>query len=375
VFGAQEPRQLALSLDMTSGIRVLTAELRCATRARLLLPLIVLASAVGLLTSTARADSYYPLLQVDGDAHLLGQVNDLDFNLEYMSSAGQTSSVTIQTPAGFNGSFVQTAGTKLGTADLGVLPAGTNIDAARPASITRYTGSLLVMDATAYASDSNAQACAPGPHRAYWELSLANTASGFLVLPVAVDSSAGGYKLTMCFGALQTAGKEVEYLDLAPDQIFRNPGKHGHYLFDGVVTPLGAGGSPDAGSAYELRSYEVLPQLLTAVPSFDSRTKLLTVTGKSQADGLARRAVDVTIYGAVNANATNWTKLGATQTRDDGSYTFTRKFGLFRYRYVYAGVDDTNAPTCPGTSVQPQGCASISMDGRGSAAVEVTEHA
>jgi hypothetical protein len=311
---------------------------------------------------------------VNGDSHVLGEVNDLVFNLEYLSSAGQAHSASIQTPAGFTGSFVHAAGTKIGTAGLGVLPAGTNISTTH-AAITRYVGSLMVADPAALANDPTLLACSPGSHRAVWQLTLANVANGNLSLPVTVDVSQGGYKVTVCFGALQAAGKEVEWVYFAPDEIFRNPARHGTYLFDAVVTRFGAEGAPDPASAYELRGYQPLPQRLTVVPSYAKGTKLLTVTGKLDADGKPRKGLSVRFYAATTQSAANWTNVGSTLTRRDGGFTFTRKFSSLRYAYVYAVAEDLNSPTCPGASAQPAGCASTSTDGRSSAAVRIVAHA
>jgi hypothetical protein len=331
---------------------------------------VVLVAVVGLSTASANGAAYYPLLVVNGDAHLLGEVNDLVFNLEYLSAAGQAHSAAIQTPAGFSGSFVHAPGTKIGTAGLGALPAGTNISTSH-ASITRYTGSLMVGDPTALANDPTVQACSQGAHKAIWQLTLANVANGNLTLPVTVDASKGGYKLTVCFDALQQAGKEVEYLWFAPDEIFRNPGRHGNYLFDAVVTQLGAEGSPNADSAYELRGYQELPQILTVDSTYDQSTKLLTATGKLAADGKPRKALSLEFYAAATQDAVNWKDLGTTVTGNDGAFTFTKKLASLNYHYVYVVADDLNAPTCPGNSAQPAGCASTSIDGRSSIPVEI----
>ena len=333
----------------------------------------MLMAAIGLAAlPAATADGFYALLEVNGDDHQLAQVDNLYFNFEYLSSAGQTESVTIQTPAGFSGSLAQAVGTKLGTAGIGLLPTGTNISNDPSAAITRYTGSVFVMDPAGYAADQAAQACAPGTHTAVWSLSLANVTAGNLTLPVAVDASHGGYKLTICFDTIQAAGKEVEYLFLEPDNLFRNPGKHGLYLFDGVVTPFASTGGPDQATSYELRAYEALPQQLSVEPTYDPQTKVLTVAGKLEADGRSRGDVDIEVFGEASLDALSATNLGRVSTASDGSYTFTKKLSSLRYPYIYTFADDANGPTCPGSSALPAGCASTSIDGRGSSAEQVT---
>lgn len=336
----------------------------------LLLPLLLAALVLAFAGATASADAYYPLLTVTGDAHLLGEVNDLQIGLEYLSSAGQTSSVSIQTPRGFSASFAQAAGTKLGTAELGTLPAGTNVSAVANPTITKYAASLMVDDAADYAGDPNAQSCDPGTHLAVWQLTAESDAHATLSVPIAVDASHGGYKLTVCFGALQAAAQEPEYLYLNLNQFFRNPGHGGNFLFDGAVSLLGSDAA-GPGTAYELRAYEPLPQALAATATYAPATKELSVSGSYKANGKTSEGFTVDVYAATSANAVNWKMLGTTQTVSNGSYTFVKKFGAFPYHYLYTEVEGTNGPTCPGTSNQPQGCASISTDGRSSAATKI----
>ncbi len=332
--------------------------------------MLALLSFVG--AKTASADSYYPLLTVSADAHSLNAADDLTFNLEYLSSAGQAGKVTIQTPRGFNASLVQAVGTNLGAAGLGVLPAGTNISAAPSAPITVFKGSLVVADPNAFAADPVAQACAPGHHTAIWSLSLENVRDGSLALPVAVDASRGGYKLTICLEAVQAASKEGEYLYFTPNEIFRNPAQHGLYLFDGVVTPFSDTDAATTPSSYEIRAYETLPQVLTATPNYDPATKTLTVTGKAVADNRLVKGASVELYAANSADAINWKDLGSAVTGADGSYSFSTKLNSLHYTYLYANIEGGNQPACPGTSSQPAGCASTSADGGSSVLEKIT---
>jgi hypothetical protein len=352
-------------------------------RRQLLTSLAVLA-VVGV--PTAAAANYYPLLEVTGDNHQVGQVNNLIFNLEYMSSAGETERLSIQTPAGFNESLAQAAGTKLGSAGIGLLPTGTNISTSPSAKTTTYSGFLTVMDPAAYAEDPTAQACDPGTHSAIWGLSLVNVAKGDLTIPIAVDASGGGYKLTMCFDALQSVGEEVEFLYLEPGQVFRNPGKRGIYLFDGVVTPFAAAtpvstttppAEPDTSAPptqappYELRAYEALPQQLTATARYDTATKALVISGNLEADGRARENVEVQVFGASTPDAVKWANLGLTTTGNGGSYSLNKRLNSLRYPYVYSYAPDSNSAICSSRSAEPAGCASTSTDGRASSAVKV----
>jgi len=320
----------------------------------------------------AAAAAYYPLFQVNADDHLLGGVPDLTFNFTYMSSAGPAERLVVKTPRGYNASLSQAVGTKLGEAGIGLLPSGTNTTQDPTAKVARYVGSLVVMDPAAYAADTNAQACDPGSHTAVWQLSVVSPSNEPLTVPVAVDASAGGYVLTMCFDAIRAAGDEIEWVYFTADQLFRNPGTHGAYLFDGVVTPFASDGTTaNTAGDYELRAYESMPQLLTASPTYDSKTKTFSVTGTLTANGRARGLVDIRVYGAPTANDSNFALLGSTTTSSTGSYSFSKRIATLKDTYVYTLVSDSFSATCPGTSSQPAGCASISYDGRSSLLAKV----
>ena len=311
------------------------------------------------------ADNLYPLLSVRADNHLLGGLDDLSFEASYLSAAGNTESVTITTPGGFGASVIQAAGTKLGTAGVGVVTAAGG-------SITRYLGSLLVMDPAAYAADPNAQACDPGTHTAVWSLVTGIVASGIITIPIAVDARGSGYRLTICLGAVQALGRQTEYVYFQPSGIFRNPARHGNYMFDGTVTPFASASSAaNPASAYEFRAYEVLPQELGIAPTYNPDTRTLAVAGLLSADTLPHPASRVELYGAASSDAIQWHDLGGTVTNKDGSFQFTKKQSRLEYPYVYAEVGGTNSPACPGSSAAPGGCASESFDWRTSAAVMV----
>ncbi len=315
--------------------------------------------ALALAAAPAPADSLFPILEIGGDSHLLRTENDLTVDLYNLDAGGDTEGIALETPAGFGASIVHAVGTRIGDAEVGVVTGSGG-------KITDYQGSLLVLDPAAYAADANAQACDPGPHAATWSLSVSNVAHGLLTIPIAVDRAGGGYRLTMCLAAVHALSREVSEVYFETNGIFRNPGTPGSYLFDASVTPYGPGGTADTGAAYEVRGYELLPQLLSLVPVFHAPTKTLVATGKLVANGKPRVGINVHVYAARSADAVNWADLGVAVTGKDGSYTFSKKFGSFRYVYLYAHVNHYSWPTCGKGSGLPGGCASYSYDGRSS---------
>jgi len=51
--------------------------------------------------------------------------------------------------------------------------------------------------------------------------------------------------------------------------------------------------------------------------------------------------------------------------------SFSKRIATLKDTYVYTLVSDSFSATCPGTSPQPAGCASVSYDGRSSLLAEV----
>jgi hypothetical protein len=319
----------------------------------------VAAATLALASAAAPASNLYPIFDVISDAHLLGEADDVGLDAYNLDASGTTGKLVITTPAGFSASVVQAADTNLGTAQLGVVKTAGG-------TVTTWQGTLLAMDAPSYAADTGAQACDPGSHTAAWRLSLAGNANGNVSIPVAVDSAGRGYKLTMCFGAVQSLGLTVSTVYLGTKSIFRNPVKHGQFLFDGTVTPFASDGSLNSSSAYELRGYEYLPQDLTISPSYSTTAKKLTVTGSVTADNRPRAGINVHFYGAATSTATTFADLGFTDTADDGTFTFTKPLTSLRYPYLYAQVNHYVYQTCKGATAAPGGCATYSIDGRSS---------
>lgn len=320
------------------------------------IPWVALAAALALffpVTSSASAPTI-PLFNFTENGHQLDEDVDVDFDAFNLDSALSPERFTISIPKGFSVAFGQASG-----ASLGVASVVTRVSAG--GQQTEFDGQTVVMDPGAFGASSVAQACAPGTHTAAWAIVVRSQSGQSLSIPVAVDStSAGGYQLTMCFDDERTQALEVSEVYFELKSMFRNPSTPGQYLYDGVVTPFGPDGKPSAPSAYELRAYSVLPQTLTATATYNRVTKIFSVSGVSKLNGKPRAAVTVRIYAGASSESTKL--IGSTTTRDNGTYTFSKKMATAS-KVMYGTVDHYYHAICPDPT-QPGGCVSDTTEGR-----------
>ena len=177
---------------------------------RLAVPLLVLAALVLPGSGAARsAAAAYPLFYVGGNAHDLGQRDDLYFDLLELSSAGTPARITITTPAGYRVSPSYRPGFYFGDAEV-----YTNKGV--------YSGELDVAPKALFVADPSVAGCADGAHASDWLMLLKGT-KGRLTVPVAVDRTASGLKLTVCLGAFNSAGLKIDEVYFVTSSVFRNP--------------------------------------------------------------------------------------------------------------------------------------------------------
>ena len=177
---------------------------------RLAVPLLVLAALVLPGSGAARsAAAAYPLFYVGGNAHDLGQRDDLYFDLLELSSAGTPARITITTPAGYRVSPSYRPGFYFGDAEV-----YTNKGV--------YSGELDVAPKALFVADPSVAGCADGAHASDW-LMLLKGSKGRLTVPVAVDRTASGLKLTVCLGAFNSAGLKIDEVYFVTRSVFRNP--------------------------------------------------------------------------------------------------------------------------------------------------------
>ena len=170
----------------------------------------------------AAADAF-PVFDVGGDYHGLGQGNGVYFDLYGLNAAPRPAMITIETPGAYGVSLVHRAQFLLGDAE---------VDTNRGA----YKGEFEVAARAAFDADPATAGCADGTHAATWWLVL-NGPHGELSVPVAVDRHGPGYRLTVCLGSLQKLKLSASEVYFATRDVFRNPTQPGNYRFTAIVIP------------------------------------------------------------------------------------------------------------------------------------------
>ena len=300
-----------------------------------------------------------PQFTVSENEHLLYESGYVGFDAFDLDAAPAAERMTISIPHTYGLVLTDTPGTDLGAAYAGTV---TSAGGAQ----TSYDGKTVVLDQ----NDVAAQTCTAGVHTAVWALQVHSKSGGSLDIPVAVDWTGTNYELTMCFDAVRALGLEVSEAYLQVNGVFRNPAVHGDYLFDAVVTPFAADGTPNMSIAYELQGYEDLPQLLTATAVYHQATKTLVVTGASHENGRARTAVRVHVLVGRTQDYAAMTEIGFALTGADGRYAFGKKLSVAP-KFVAGHVDHYYKVICTGVAAAPAGCVSETWDGRSTYVVPV----
>ncbi len=316
---------------------------------------LLLAVALTVPGASVAATPSVPFFNVGGNEHLLGGSGDLYFDAYNLDFAPSAERMTISIPHAFQAVLTDTPGTDLGRAYMGTVTTAQGTQ-------TSYNGQLVVLDASAYSNDPSGQACDPNVHTAVWEIEVKSDAGVSLDVPVAVDWMGSNYQLTMCFDSVHAQGIEVSEVDFHMANVFQNPLTAGNYLFDAVVTPFAADGTPNTATAYEFQGYEDLPQVLTAHPTYDPATKTFVVSGVSRINGKPRVGVNVHIWVGRTSITATMKDIGVAVTGSNGSYSFKKKLTAAP-KWMLGEVDHYYRIICTGKS-QPGGCVSWTTDGR-----------
>jgi hypothetical protein len=309
----------------------------------------------GLAAASAPASNGPAELQVFAWTTGLSQTSGFGFEFDGLDSAGEAERVTTVIPSGYGVNLAHAVGTKLGGASL-ITHANAWFD-----------GALVEMDPAAYASNPSAESCDPGTHVAVWVMNVSKGGTT-LAIPIAVDQVASGYRLTICFDNEHAQALAVSGISFYVKDWFTNPTSPGRYMFDAIVTPFAADGSPSASSAYELRAYEPLPRALTTAPTYNPRTKVFAVSGVLTIQGKLAAGVPVAIFNAgVKAGPVF---VGSATTGTGGKYTFKKRLARAP-KYEYSLAAPYVSASCPAPSPAPAGCVSLSTDVTNSATRKV----
>ena len=125
-----------------------------------------------------------------------------------------------------------------------------------------YSGELDVAPKAIFDADPSVAGCADGRARVRL-VDAAEGTEGRLTVPVAVDRTASGLRLTVCLGAFNAAGLKIDEVYFVTSSVFRNPTRNGVYRFSAQRRPARRRRSPSAATQYEVRADEPLPEDVT----------------------------------------------------------------------------------------------------------------
>jgi len=202
------------------------------------------------------------------------------------------------------------------------------------ANVTLRTG-----DPATLPGDPAAQACAPGPHAAFWTATFKAVKTRitirFYVDPTTgAETSLGAFKLVSCLaspyvpvaqgGAPDGLRYDVLVVSLSnPAGAYVTDPHSGSFLWRTLVTPFSVGtGTPNDAGTFEARTHVLIPHVLTAHARYLRKTKTVVVTGKLSALGQPRAGIRLEVDAFAKGFGADW---GKVHTRADGSYTLRRR--------------------------------------------------
>ena len=189
----------------------------------------------------------FPVFDVGGDYHGLGQANGVYFDLYGLNTAPRPAMITIQTPAGYGVSLVHRSQFVLGDAE---------VDTNRGA----YKGEFEVAPRAAFDADPATAGCADGTHAATWWMVL-NGTHGELSVPVAVDRRGPRLPAHGLPRLAAEAEADRERGLLRDPRRLPQPDEARQLPLHGDGDPAAApNGKPDPTTRYELRGTQPLPE-------------------------------------------------------------------------------------------------------------------
>ncbi|HEX4519252.1 MAG TPA: hypothetical protein VH063_06685 [Gaiellaceae bacterium] len=323
-------------------------------------PVAAIAAAVLVLPAGAGQSPGRPIFAVGGDYQFLAQSNNLSFAASGLERGAAPAAIQIEVPSQYRLAPAHAVGAKLGAAALTALPA--------KGKALSYTGQLVVASAGGFAALSRASGCQGGHHSAYWNLVLAGR-DGAIRLPVALDRSALGTRLTVCLGGLAAKELRASSVSFGTSGTFRNPADTGTYYIAALVIPAGTDGKPDAAKGYEMLAADLVPQQISIEATRTAASGMLEVVGAVRGGGYVRAHVPVYVYGGATANSSSWHRIGRAATREDGSYTLARHVAGIKYLFAYVG--SSSAKKCAEAAASVGRCVSETTGGISSVAVAV----
>jgi hypothetical protein len=291
-----------------------------------------------------------------------GAVTDLEIDLYVPATATAPGNITVDVPKGYQLNVPLGAGNDLGDTGATIVVGGAEKD---------LTGTLKTGDPAQYASDPQAQACAPGQHASVWVGSY-DDAGQTLTVPIFVDpapatDTADSFILQACFPPTDVAPaagavppQRFDYLWADTTMLFTNPPVVSTPEWRAFFTGYSAGtGTLDPQSTVEARSKSPLPQRIQSVKiSYAKKPKhfpKIVIAGRLMAAGVPRGGVNVHIDAGPKPSFDSLKPWAVAVTDESGRFTVTKPLKKRLYAFMY--VDAYFNLTCSATpTTAPGGC-------------------
>jgi len=302
---------------------------------------------------------------------------------------GTTAKLVLFAPEAASIRLDQVPGTHIGKPGVRIDVAGTTL------AFEPNAGSIVATDPASYATDPQAQACAPGPHAAVWLLrakATKNYARGptpklTITLPVYIDQITpspanmfSAYEFQVCFGSPNKgqvtpgwpAGAIIRRMtiNLPENVLTEQPTLPGTYVWRGVFTPYTASGQPSPSDAVESRAILLLPVEWALNGRYDRARHAIDVSGTLTEGGVPVVGDGLPIsYGtALGASWTGIADAKGVYVHTDDQGRFSQSIPATQTTYIRASISTlsmayTDRTGCTPPSLAPKGCVTATTSG------------
>ena len=294
------------------------------------LTVLACAGALALAVAALAAASYTPSMGVFQATYKPSGNGAVTVVVAQEKADDPTARIVIYTPAGYNVTLGQAAGTQIGTVTAGVQV----LDLSQ--NRIELTGPVKVDTPANYVSNP----CSPGLHEAVWTLNAALPGQPANQIPVYVDHTTGAEatfsaaKLTVCFRDPTLPATDprrspngLKFLDaaLTVRGVFANPSTAGTKLWRSIFTPYTPGtGNPNAAGTREAQGVVPMPYSLS-LKRITKRVRrgFYRVAGTLNLAGKAPSGVTVALFGKP-AKGGSFKVLARTRTKK-GKFVFQKR--------------------------------------------------
>jgi hypothetical protein len=323
------------------------------------LTVLACAGALALAVAALAAASYTPSMGIFQATYKPGGAGAVTVVVAQEKADDPTARIVIYTPAGYNVTLGQPAGTQIGTVTAGVQV----LDLSQNRIV--LSGAVKAESPASYVSNP----CSPGLHEAVWTLNAALPGQPPNQIPVYVDHTTGAEatfssaKLTTCFrdptlppADPRRAPNGLKFLDAAftVKGVFQNPTAPGLKLWRSLFTPYTPGtGNPNAAGTKEAQGVVPMPYSISLKRiTKHVRRGFYRVAGTLNVAGKASSGTPITLYSAVaKKGALNFKPIAHTRTKK-GKFAFQRRLPT-KAAVIFAEREPSAAQCAPTVSAAP----------------------